>query len=236
MNLILVESSELNPNKQLTLNDARFQQIKNTHQSKQGDSVRIGEINGLMGQGVISSITDKEVRLNCTFDTAPPKKIPLKIVLALPRPKMIRRIFRSLAELGVSELIIINSYKVEKSFWKSPAIKEENIRSYLIEGLQQAKDTTLPAVNFHNLFKPFVEDRLPTLAKNSRKLIAHPGIGEPCPHSLDCPITLAIGPEGGFTSYEVEKFIDAGFDGIHLGPRILKVENAITTLTAKLYS
>ena len=93
----------------------------------------------------------------------------------------------------------------------------------------------MPKVSFHKRFKPFVEDILPTLANNSTKLIAHPGIGEQCPLAINQATILAIGPEGGFTPYEVNKFLEAGFNGIHLGPRILKVENALTVLTAKLF-
>ena len=236
MNLILVTPDDFISEHSVRLSDARFQQIQCIHQSQVGDSVRIGQLNGLMGSGIIQAIDKQQVVLACEFTEAPPAKLPLKIVLALPRPKMIRRIFRTVAELGVSELAIINSYKVEKSFWQSPAINEDNVQRYFVDGLQQAKDTVLPKVSFHKLFKPFAEDVLPEFSAQSKKLIAHPKLGEPCPLAINTPTTLAIGPEGGFTPYEVDKFLDAGFEGIHLGPRILKVENALTVLTAKLFN
>ncbi|MGK0442689.1 MAG: RsmE family RNA methyltransferase [Pseudohongiellaceae bacterium] len=236
MNIILFSANELSENQRLVLSDKRFQHIRNIHRSKTGDSVRLGKINGDMGTGTILTIDEQQVEIDVTLSHSAPEKLPLKIVLALPRPKMIRRIFRTAAELGVSELIIINSYKVEKSFWQSPALNEDNIYDYLLDGLQQAKDTVMPKISFHKRFKPFAEDILPDLSSNTKKLLAHPGIGELCPLAINEPITLAIGPEGGFIPYEVEKFLAAGFEGIHLGPRILKVENALTVLTAKLYS
>ena len=235
MNLILVTPEDFISEQTVQLSDARFKQIKSIHQSKEGDTVRIGQLNGLIGLGVIQTIDKQQVTLSCEFNEQPPEKLPLKIVLALPRPKMIRRIFRTVAELGVSELAIINSYKVEKSFWQSPALSEVNVHSYLLDGLQQAKDTVMPTVTFHKLFKPFAEDVLPAFSADTKKLIAHPNLGEHCPLAINTPTTLAIGPEGGFTPYEVEKFLEAGFEGIHLGPRILKVENALTVLTAKLF-
>lgn len=236
MNLILFAAHELDGHQQLSLSDERHQQIRHIHRSQPGDTVRLGMINGLMATGTIINIDEHSVQL-CVLNTEPPPpKIPLRIILALPRPKMIRRIFRSIAELGVSELIIINSYKVEKSFWQSPAISEANVQGYLLDGLQQAKDTVLPKVSFYKRFKPFVEDELPKLSADTKKLIAHPDTGEACPLAINCPTTLAIGPEGGFTPYEVDKFLAAGFSGIHLGPRILKVENAVTVLTAKLFN
>lgn len=235
MNLILLFDQDFTAPNTVTLKDERYKHILTIHQAKVGDRVRVGKLNGLMGHAIIQTITDKDVELTITLDQPPPAKLPLTVVLALPRPKMIRRIFRSISELGISDLVIINSYKVEKSFWQSPALDAEKVRSYLIAGLQQAKDTTLPNISFHRLFKPFVEDELPAIVENRRGLIAHPGIGEACPYNQNESIVLAIGPEGGFTEYEVNKFIEAGFEGIHLGERILRVENALTALTSKLY-
>lgn len=236
MNLILLEEKDFLDPQRVRLQDSRFEQIKTVHGSAAGDSVRVGKLGGLMGEGIIQSINEHSVELSISLDQLPPDKLPLTIILALPRPKMLKRIFRSLAELGVQELIVINSYKVEKSFWRSPALTEEKVHDYLVSGLQQAKDTVLPKVSFKKLFKPFVEDELPGIIKGSTALLAHPGAGETCPHQLNTAITLAIGPEGGFTPYEASKLIEAGCQQIHLGKRILRVENAISTLVAKLYS
>lgn len=236
MNLILLNTSDFISESCVQLEGARLAHIQNVHGSKIGDTVRVGQLDGFMGLGTITELGQHKLTLEVSFDQKPPAKLPLTIILALPRPKMIRRIFRTVAELGVERLCVINSYRVEKSFWQSPALDEHNVRQYLIEGLQQAKDTILPKVSLHKRFKPFVEDGLPDIIKGSRALVAHPGLGGSCPHQLNQPITLAIGPEGGFIPYEVEKLQAAGFEGIHLGERILKVENALTTLTAKLYS
>ena len=100
-----------------------------------------------------------------SLDQPPPGKLPLTLVLALPRPKMLRRILRTVGECGVRELHLINSYKVEKSFWQSPLLVEHTMRDYLLQGLEQASDTIVPEVQLHTRFKPFAEDLLPTLAK-----------------------------------------------------------------------
>lgn len=235
MNLILIYDTDFYGANSARIDGERFTHITQVHRSAVGDTLRVGKLNGLMGTATITALGDSHAELAVTLTQAPPEKLPLTIILALPRPKMLRRIFRSVAELGVEQLIIINSQKVEKSFWNSPALSPDKVEGYLQAGLQQAKDTVPPKIVFERLFKPFVEDRLPTLLKDRRGLIAHPRTERPCPFQLNQACVLAIGPEGGFSDYEVNKFVAAGFDAVHMGKRILRVENAITALTSRLY-
>ena len=105
----------------------------------------------------------------------------------------------------------------------------------MLLGLEQARDTVLPEVMIEKRFKPFVEDRLPALAQGSRGLIGHPGDYPPCPRDLAEQVTLAIGPEGGWIPYEIELLRKAGLQPVQLGERILRVENAVPALLARLF-
>ena len=82
-----------------------------------------------------------------------------------------------------------------------------------------------------------VEDRLPALVDGTLGLLGHPGEFPACPRGLplDQPVTLAIGPEGGWIPYEVDKLREAGLQPVQLGERILRVETAVTALLARLY-
>ena len=86
----------------------------------------------------------------------------------------------------------------------------------------------------HRRFKPYVEDLLPDLLRGKRALLAHPGDYPACPRGPDGETLLVIGPEGGFIPYEVEKLQLAGCRTVSLGPRILRVENALTSLLGRL--
>jgi len=189
-----------------------------------------------MGVAEIVAITKDATELKVLLDTPPPAALPHKLILALPRPKMMRRILQTVSSLGIKELHLINSYKVDKSYWGTPWLKPEAIREQLILGLEQSADTVLPEVFLHKRFKPCVEDELPTVIAGTQALVAHPYTSEPCPSSATAPVTLAVGPEGGFIPYEVDKLEEIGFRPVTLGPRILRVETAIPVLISRLSS
>lgn len=236
MNVILLAPADFIAPQQVRLSDERAEHIRQVLQAAPGERIRVGAIDGLLGSGAVTRCDEQAVELEVLLDQPPPPKLPLTVVLALPRPKMLRRIFRTVAELGVGELILINTYKVEKSYWSSPALAPATVRGYLLDGLQQSRDTVLPNVRFEQRFKPFVEDTLPGLAAGTLGLVAHPGVATACPIAIDRACTLAIGPEGGFTPYEVDKLQQAGLQPVRLGERILRVENALTTLIGRLFS
>lgn len=236
MNIILLESGECAENGIVQLRDRRARHILQVLKAQPGEQVRVGLINGPAGLAEITATGNDYVQLHAQFDQSPPNKLPLTIVLALPRPKMLRRILRTAAELGIARLWLINTWKVEKSYWQSPLLAPEQIRGYLLEGLEQARDTVLPVVECRRLFKPFVEDELADIVGSSRGLVAHPGSAIVCPSDLQETVTLAIGPEGGFTPYEVEQLQRHGFQAVDFGQRILRVETALTALTSRLFA
>jgi RsmE family RNA methyltransferase len=135
----------------------------------------------------------------------------------------------------VKRLVLLNAFRVEKSYWGSPALEPDLMREQMAIGLEQARDTLFPDVELKPLFKPFVEDELPGLAQGTLCLVAHPGASEPCPRNPGRGVTLAIGPEGGFTSYEIEMLVKAGFAPVHCGDRILSVETAVPVLLSRLF-
>ena len=188
-----------------------------------------------MGEAIISALSSTQATLEINLDTPPPPVTPLSLILALPRPKMLRRTLQSIAAMGIKEIYLVNSSRVEKSFWQSPFLQPQAIEEQLILGLEQARDTLMPNLHMRKRFKPFVEDELGEIIKGSKALVAHPVTEVPCPINCTSPVTLAIGPEGGFIPYEVELLRSVGFDAVHLGPRILRVEVAVPALISRLF-
>ncbi|MBA1381520.1 16S rRNA (uracil(1498)-N(3))-methyltransferase [Pseudomonas brassicacearum] len=235
MNLLLLEEADFIGPDRVVLSDRRFTHMQEVHRSVVGDSLRVGRIGGLMGTAQVLRLDPREAELQVTLDQPPPAKLPLTLVLALPRPKMLRRVFQTVATMGVPRVVLVNSYRVEKSFWQTPFLEPEAIREQLILGLEQARDSVLPEIVIEKRFKPFVEDRLPAIVEGTLGLVGHPGNHPPCPRALTEPVTLAIGPEGGWIPYEIDLLGKAGLQPVQLGERILRVETAVTALLARLF-
>jgi RsmE family RNA methyltransferase len=235
VNLLLLEDADFVAADRAILRDRRLTHLHEVHRAETGDSLRVGRVGGLMGTARLLRLQADEAELQVDLHQPPPEKLPLTLLLALPRPKMLRRVLQTVAAMGVPRLVLLNSYRVEKSFWQTPFLEPAAIREQLILGLEQARDTVLPQVSIEKRFKPFVEDRLAQLAVGSLGLVAHPGDHPPCPRAVEQPVTLAIGPEGGWIPYEVDKLIEAGLAPVQLGERILRVETAVTALLARLY-
>ncbi|MBA1204866.1 16S rRNA (uracil(1498)-N(3))-methyltransferase [Pseudomonas capeferrum] len=235
MNLLVLDDADFIAADRVVLADRRFTHMQEIHRVEVGDSLRVGRLGGLMGKATVVRLEGHQAELEVGFDQPPPAKLPLTLVLALPRPKMLRRVFQTVATLGVQRLILVNSYRVEKSFWQTPFLTPEAIRENLILGLEQARDTVLPEVIIEKRFKPFVEDRLPAIAEGTLGLVGHPGQYPACPRAVDRSVTLAIGPEGGWIPYEIELLGKAGLAPVQLGDRILRVETAVTALLSRIF-
>ncbi|MBL3555713.1 MULTISPECIES: 16S rRNA (uracil(1498)-N(3))-methyltransferase [Marinobacter] len=235
MNLALLFAEDFTADNRAVLTGRRLAHLNSVLKAAEGDLVPVGLVNGDIGTGRVLQLTDTVATLQVELAEPPPPPLPLTLVLAMPRPKMFRRVLQTCASLGAKDIWLINSYKVEKSFWQTPWLSEENLRENMTLGLEQARDTIMPRVHIRKLFKPFVEDELPALLKNTRALVAHPGTDTPCPAHINEPATLCIGPEGGFIPYEVEKLVEAGCEAVHLGRRILRVETAVPVLISRLF-
>jgi RsmE family RNA methyltransferase len=235
VNLLLLFDADFIAADRVILRDRRLTHMQEVHRSVVGDRLRVGRIGGLMGSAELLRLEASEAELRVSLDQPPPAKLPLTLLLALPRPKMLRRVLQTVAAMGVPRVVLVNSYRVEKSFWQTPFLEPEAVREQLILGLEQARDSVLPQIIIEKRFKPFVEDRLPAIAEGTLGLVGHPGNYPPCPRGLDEPVTLAIGPEGGWIPYEIDLLAKAGLQPVQLGDRILRVETAVTALLSRLF-
>jgi len=236
MNLVILFQDDFISDCQVRLTGRRLEHIRNIYRAKVGDTLRVGLLNEMMGHGIITDSDEHEIEMEVVLDQPPPHKLPLTLIVALPRPKVLNRVIASATSLGVARIVLFNAWKVEKSYWKSPRLDEANLLHQRILGLEQASDTVLPDLQLARFFTPFLQNQLPRLVSQSICLVAHPNAIKPCPTDLQEPCTLVLGPEGGFIPDEISALEKIGFLTVSLGSRILRTETALPALVGRLYS
>lgn len=235
MNLILLFEEDFISENKVCLKDRRLKHVISVHRANTGDRLKVGLLNGKIGQGLITNLNENEMEMEINLREESPPPLNAQLILAMPRPKALKRIIQDVTTMGIKKIYIIKTWRVEKSFWSSPVLKKENLFENMILGLEQGKDTVLPSIEIVKLFKPFVEDQVPDIIKGTKALVAHPIAEKECPKNVKKPITLAIGPEGGFIPYEINMLEAQGFEAVNLGERILRVETSIPVILGKLF-
>lgn len=230
MNLILLQPSELAADGTAHLRDHRARHLQSVLRVATGDRVRIGQLNGPRGVGIVRAVSTDCVELACAFEETMPTAPPIDLLLALPRPKVLKRLWAQLAALGIGRIMLTNAARVERNYFDTHVIHPDFYTPLLVEGLQQARDTRVPEVSIHRRFKPLVEDELTSLSDATVRLVAHPVAAQRASAALreaeSQRVLLAIGPEGGWIPFELELLSGHGFQPVHFGDRTLRSDTA----------
>ena len=240
MNLILLEPDEIRADGTVLLAGKRARHVREVLQAGEGEEIRVGVVDGPAGMATVLEDA-KQLRLQCAL-TDPASPVPrVDLLLAMPRPKVMNRLWPVLAALGVGRILVSNAWKTERNYFDTHVLEPEHIREGLIEGLQQARDTRLPQVSVHKQFKKLVEDKLDGFGPYAARWVAHPGEGAFPSEKLaalprDARVLLAIGPEGGWTPFELELLAAHGFSPVSWGPRALRTDTACAVLLGLVHA
>jgi len=226
MNLLLLREEDFREDGTVRLTGRRLLHAREVLHAATGDALRIGRMGGLLGTGEVLRLDETELVLRPALTEAPPPRAGADLLLAVPRPKALRKILPAAASLGVDRIVLVNAARVEKSYFGSGVLSPESIEELLVLGLEQARDTRLPEVLVRERFRPFVEDELDGLSPETSRRVAHPG-APAAPARNARRLVLAIGPDGGWVPFELELMAAHGFVAFGLGPRTLRVEVAV---------
>lgn len=234
MNIVLLEAEQTQSEFWKIDNPRQLQHLTEHIQLNAGDTLKVGIRNGQRHLTEVVTISGQHIVLRPIQAEAVPAKLPVHLILALPRPKVLRRIIMDAVTLGVERISLIHSYRVDKSYWQSPFLQQLN--DYVTLGLEQAGDTIEPEIQLYKRFKPFVEDILPTFISGQRPAyVAHPYAEQQMPYAIQHSCSLIIGPEGGFIPYEVDLLQKNGCQAMSLGNRILRTETAVSSILGRLF-
>ena len=239
MNLLIVERHELDAADRITVSGPRARHLHAVLRATPGQQIRIGLLDGPVGSGVITAIDADSASITCAFDADVPSVPTVDLLLAVPRPKVLRRLWAQLAALGVGRILLTNAARVERNYFATHVLDAATYRPLLVEGLQQARDTRLPVVSVHRSFRILIEDHLSALSDASTRLVADPSAADAIHARLTGSppgrVLLAVGPEGGWNQFERDLLAAHGFVGVTLGARTLRSDTAIVALLALVH-
>lgn len=240
MNRILFEKSEI-VSGVVRFDDFRAEHAVKVLHAEEGQILKTGEIDGPVGTGEVLSVSSEGGRPCVTVrvtHNSPSIEPWVDLVLAPPRPRVLKRLLPQLAALGAGRIILVGAKKVEKDFWGATLLKPEIHKPLLVDGLMQSGSSIMPSVETRRAFKRFVADELDTLFPSRFRYVAHPAAGSSADDDPACGargrVLLAVGPEGGWTEEEVSLLEEKGFSRYSLGPRILRTDTALVALLARL--
>jgi RsmE family RNA methyltransferase len=239
VNLILLNPAEVASESHAVLSDSRADHLRRVLNVVPGSTVRIGIVDGPVGIGTVTDVSPTGVALHCRFDPAIPPAPPVDLLLALPRPKILKRLWAQLAATGVGRVMVTNAARVERNYFDTHILNPSAYVPLLIEGLQQAQDTRVPVVTVHRQLKVLLEDEL-RVEPGACRLYADPGTAEtPAAALADQAgnrVLLAVGPEGGWTDYERDMLRRHGFRAISMGKRTLRSDTACIALLTLVHA
>jgi RsmE family RNA methyltransferase len=169
VNIVLFDENEITM--PLALDDERAAHILNVLHKREGDSFEAGVIGGMAGTARIAAIDRPQNKMYLAFTPLTDGKPlhPVKAIIGFPRPIQLRRIFRDMAGLGVSEIHLAGTELGEKSYMSATIFERPFDRvqgtgggrsaaeKMLIDGSAQAKSTRVPKLFLHTALESCVE-------------------------------------------------------------------------------
>lgn len=234
MNIVLLDPRQTESDIWSITAKRQLEHLKTYVDVKVGDTLKVGIKNAKRYLTEVIEVSDTAIRIKPISEETVSAKLPVTLIVAMPRPKVLRRLIQDSVTLGVEKIILLHSYRVDKSYWQTPFLQQ--LDQYVTLGLEQAGDTVAPEIEIYKRFKPFIEDVLPSLIQpDVPAYVAHPYADEKMPFAIDHACTVIIGPEGGFIPYEIDLLIKNGCQAFNLGNRIIRTETVISYVLGRLF-
>lgn len=147
----------------LSLDDSRYEHVRRVLKLTPGDSLRVGVVNGSPATATVASMDDASMTLTWRVgvetsdgdtarrslsndDASSHTHVDIDLLLAMPRPKVMTRLWAPLASMGVRNVYLTNAARVEKYYWDSKALTPRTVTDELTRGMEQSGDTRMPGV------------------------------------------------------------------------------------------
>lgn len=225
MNLLLFAADEIAA--PLPRRDVRAQHLLEVLRRAPGDEFDAGLVNGPRGKGRIVALDEHALTLAFTWAQPPAPPDSITLLIGLPRPQTARDILRDATTLGVSAIHFVATEKSEPSYAQSTLWRDGEWRRHVLAGAAQAFATQIPDVTATHTLADALALPSPTATHLALDNYEAARALRVCHPLDDKPLVLALGPERGWGARDREQLRTAGFELVHLGPRVLRLETAV---------
>jgi RsmE family RNA methyltransferase len=246
MNSLIILPDEVGDGAVATLVGSRARYAVDTHEVQEGQSLKVGVMDGARGEGRVLSVSPEKVTIELNLTASALEPLAVSLIVGVSRPQTVKKVIQSAVMFGVSSLHFVKSEKGEKSYLQSRSLDQDQIEEESLKAMEQVWDSRRPEIGVHRALSYFLKDKLSSVEDATGrpgggeilKLIAHPGAAAltpaDAPRVVDARTIIAIGPERGWSDREVQLFEEAGFTTIGLGDRVVRVELALVFLLGQL--
>jgi 16S rRNA (uracil1498-N3)-methyltransferase len=229
VNVVLFEADEVN--RPLPRTDRRARHVLEVLRRQVGDAFDAAIVNGPKGKATILALDGDGLALRFTWEGSLPPLHAITLIVGMSRPQTARDILRDATTLGAAALHFVATERSEPSYAGSSLWQNGEWRRHVILGAEQAFDPRIPVVTFHEKLSDVLARTrgCPALALDNYEAKARLGA---YPIQTDTGITLAIGPERGWTANDRGELRARGFEFVHLGSRVLRTESSVIAALA----
>ncbi|MBX7103921.1 MAG: 16S rRNA (uracil(1498)-N(3))-methyltransferase, partial [Gemmataceae bacterium] len=208
---------------ELLLQGPEAHHLATVRRFRPGDSVILFTGDGSEYPAEVLAVGKKDVTLRLGEPLRPVRELPGKLEVAAAVPKGDREEFliEKLTELGVTRFVpLITARSVVVP-------KQERLQRTVIEASKQCGRNVLMEVAAPTRFADYLAGSTAT-----ERYLAHTGTGPDAKSPAELAraagfdVTIAVGPEGGFTDEEFAQAVRSGWQPLHLGSRVLRIETA----------
>lgn len=225
MNLVLFDAQEIGS--PLPATDARARHLREVLRIPAGGTFDAGIVNGARGRATLRS--DDIDALTFDFEPGPPLAPlpPTQLLIGLPRPQSARDILRDATTLGATLLQFVQTERTDPNYATSSLWRSGDWQRCLRAGASQAFDPRLPEVRWQEALPDALAAIAPPAARYAldNYEAEAPLAGRPMTSAQT--VVLAVGPERGWGAGDRRLLRASGFQLVHLGPRVLRLETAV---------
>ena len=156
--------TDADPSGELTLRWRAGEERDDPDTARRALSSRAASVLGGVADGFRGAAYDGIATHGRFHDTS----VRIDLLLAVPRPKVLKRLWAPLASLGVGAVYLTNAARVEKCYFDASSVAAETVQRELIRGLEQSGDVFVPRVTLVKRF-PAVLDAIGVTGRDPKR-------------------------------------------------------------------